>query len=128
MRGFVINTIATAVAFAAMAYLLKPNIQYEGDVVGLLVLAVVAGLVNGLIKPIVRLLSLPIRLATLGLFSLVINAAMLLLIAWLADKVSIHFTIHGFPPDFSLDAVIWAIVGSIVLSIISTIIGFFVPD
>jgi len=128
MRGFVINTIATAIAFAAMAYLLKPNIQYVGDVPQLILLAVIAVLVNGLIKPIIRLLSLPVRLATLGLFSLVINAGMLLLIAWLAGKVDIHFTIHGFPPDFSLDALIWAIIGSIVLSIISTIIGFFVPD
>jgi putative membrane protein len=128
MRGFVINTIATAIAFAAMAYLLKPNIQYEGDVVGLIVLAVIAGIVNGLIKPIIRLLSLPVRLATLGLFSLVINAGMLLLIAWLAGKVNIDFTIKGFPPDFSVDALVWAIIGSIVLSIISTIIGFFVPD
>jgi putative membrane protein len=128
MRGFVINTIATAIAFAAMTYLLKPNIQYVGDVPQLILLAIVAGVVNGLIKPIVRLLSLPIRIATLGLFSLVINAAMLLLIAWLADKVNIDFTIHGFPPDFSLDAVLWAIVGSIVLSIISSLVGIFVKD
>jgi putative membrane protein len=128
MRGFVINTIATAIAFAAMAWLLKPNIQYEGEIPQLILLAVIAGLVNGLIKPIIRLLSLPVRVATLGLFSLVINAGMLLLIAWLAGKADIHFTIHGFPPDFSLDALIWAILGSIVLSIISTIIGFFVPD
>jgi putative membrane protein len=128
MRGFLINTVVTAIAFAAMAYLLKPNIQYEGDVPGLILLAVIAGVVNGLIKPIIKLLSLPIRLATLGLFSFVINAAMLLLIAWLAGKVDIHFTIHGFPPDFTLDAFIWALIGSIVLSIISTIIGFFIHD
>ena len=128
MRGFVINTIATAIAFAAMTWLLKPNISYEGDLVGLVILAVIAGVVNGLIKPIIRLLSLPIRLATLGLFSLVINAAMLLLIAWLADKVNIDFTIKGFPPHFSADALVWAIIGSIVLSIIGTIIGFLVPD
>jgi putative membrane protein len=128
MRGFVVNTIVTAIAFAAMAYLLKPNIAYEGEIVGLIVLAVIAGIVNGLIKPIIKLLSLPIRLATLGLFTFVINAGMLLLIAWLADKANIDFTIHGFPPDFSIDALIWAVIGSIVLSILSTIIGFFVPD
>jgi putative membrane protein len=128
MRGFVINTVVTAIAFAAMAYILKPNIQYQGDIPALLLLAVIAGVVNGLIKPIIKLLSLPIRLATLGLFTFVINAAMLLLIAWLADKVDIHFTIHGFPPDFTLDAFIWALIGSIVLSVISTIIGFFIHD
>ena len=128
MRGFVINTIATAIAFAAMTYLLKPNIAYEGDLVGLLLLAVIAGVVNGLIKPIIKLLSLPIRLATLGLFSLVINAGMLLLIAWLAEKVNLDFTIKGFPPDFSADALLWAVVGSIVLSIIGTVVGIFIHD
>jgi putative membrane protein len=128
MRGFVINTVVTAIAFAAMAYLLKPNIQYEGDIPALLLLAVIAGVVNGLIKPVIKLLSLPIRLATLGLFTFVINAAMLLLIAWLADKVDINFTIHGFPPDFTLDAFIWALIGSVVLSVISTIVGFFIHD
>jgi putative membrane protein len=128
MRGFVINTVVTAAAFAAMAYLLQPNIQYQGDITGILVLAVIAGLVNGLIKPIIKVLSLPIRLATLGLFTFVINAAMLLLIAWLAGKLSIDFTIHGFPPDFTFDAFVWALIGSVVLSIVSTIIGFLVHD
>ena len=127
MRGFVIGTIATAIAFALMIYLL-PNIDYSGEIIGLIGLALVAGVVNGLIKPIVKLLALPIRLATLGLISFVINAAMLLLVAFLAGQLDIDFTIAGFPPDFSLDAVVWAVVGSIVLSLISTAIGLFIPD
>ena len=98
------------------------------DWVALLIVALIFGVVNAVIRPILIILSLPLEVLTLGLFTFVINAAMLLLIAWLADKVNIDFTIHGFPPDFSLDAVIWAVIGSIVLSIISTIIGFFVPD
>ena len=127
MRGFLIGTIATAVAFALMTYLL-PNVDYTGEIPGLIVLALIAGVVNGLIKPIVRLLALPVRMATLGLVSFVINAAMLLLIAWLAGVVDIPFTIAGFPPDFSVDAILWAVVGSVVLSIISTIIGMFIHD
>jgi putative membrane protein len=128
MRGFVIGTIATAIAFAVMIWLL-PNIDYKGDVVpGLLIIALIAGVVNGLIKPIVRLLALPVRMATLGLVGFVINAGMLLLIAWISDKLDISFTIAGFPPDFSLDAVIWAVVGSIVLSIVSTVIGLVIHD
>lgn len=128
MRGFVIGTIATAIAFGIMAYLLKPNIQYEGEILGLVVIALIAGIVNGLIKPIVRLLSLPVRMATLGLFGLVINAAMLLVIAWVADQLKIGFTIAGFPPTLSADAVLWALIGSVVLSVISTVVGMFVPD
>ena len=127
MRGFILGTLATAVAFAIMTYLL-PNLDYQGEIAGLVVLALIAGVVNGLIKPIVKLLSLPVRLATLGLFSFVINAAMLLLIAWIGGQLDIGFTIAGFPPDFSLDAVVWALVGSVVLSIISSVIGHFVPD
>ena len=128
MRGFILGTLATAVAFAVMTFLLKPNIAYTGEIGGLIVLALIAGVVNGLIKPIVRLLALPIRMATLGLIGFVINAAMLLLVAWLASLVHIDFSVGGFPPKLSLDTITWAIVGSIVLSIISTIIGKFVPD
>jgi putative membrane protein len=128
MRGFILGTLATALAFAVMTYLLKPNIAYTGEIGGLIVLALIAGVVNGLIKPIVKLLALPIRLATLGLVGFLINAAMLLLIAWVGSLVKIHFSIAGFPPDFSLDTLIWAVIGSIVLSIISSIIGHFVPD
>ena len=110
MRGFILGTLATAVAFAVMTFLLKPNIAYTGEIGGLIVLA------------------LPIRMATLGLIGFVINAAMLLLVAWLASLVHIDFSVGGFPPKFSIDTITWAIVGSIVLSIISTIIGKFVPD
>ena len=128
MRGFILGTLATALAFAIMTFLLKPNIAYTGEIGGLIVLAIIAGVVNGLIKPIVRLLALPIRMATLGLVGFLINAAMLILVAWLASLVKIDFTVGGFPPKFSLDTIIWAVVGSIVLSIISAIIGKFVPD
>jgi len=127
MRGFLIGTVATAIAFAAMTWLL-PNIDFTGDIPQLLLLALVAGLVNGLVKPIVRLLSLPVRLATLGLFSFVINAGMLLLIAWLSGQFDIPFSIAGFPPDFSFEAVGWALIGSVVLSIITSIVGHFVHD
>ena len=125
MRGFLIGTVATAIAFAIVTWLL-PNIDYTGDVPQLILLALVAGVVNGLIKPIVRLLSLPVRV--LGLFSLVINAGMLLLVAWISGQLSIPFSIAGFPPKFSLDALVWAFVGAIVLSIVNTIIGHFVED
>ena len=128
MRGFILGTLATALAFAILTFLLKPNIAYTGEIGGLIVLALIAGLVNGLIKPIVRLLALPIRIATLGLIGFVINAAMLILVAWLSSLASIKFTIGGYPPHFSIDTLIWAVVGAIVLSIISSIIGHFVPD
>jgi putative membrane protein len=128
MKGFVIGTIATAIAFAAMIWLL-PKIDYQGDVFpGLIVIALIAGVVNGLIKPIVRLVSLPIRMMTLGLFGFVINAGLLLLIAWISNNLKFDFTIAGFPPDLSLEAVLWAGIGAVVLSVISTVVGLVVHD
>jgi putative membrane protein len=127
LRGFIIGTIATAIAFALMTWLL-PNIDYTGDVPQLIILALVAGVVNGLVKPIIRLLSLPVRMATLGLFSFVINAGMLLLIAWISGELDVPFSIAGFPPDFSFEALGWALIGSVVLSIITSVIGHFIHD
>ena len=125
--GFIISTIATAITFAVVSYIL-PAIDFGGDIVNLIVLSIIAGLVNGLIKPIIKLFSLPLTMMTLGLFGIVINAALLLLIAWLADLVGITFTVGGFPPDFGLAAIGAAIVGAIAMSIVGAIVGLVVHD
>ena len=125
--GFIISTIATAITFAIVAYVL-PQIDFNDDLVSLLVLAVIAGLVNGLIKPIVKLFSLPLTVMTLGLFGIVINAGLLLLIAWLSDLVGITFTVGGFPPDFGLSAITAAIIGAVAMSIVGAVVGLVVKD
>ena len=125
--GFIISTIATAITFAIVAYVL-PQIDFNDDVVGLLILSVIAGLVNGLIKPIIKLFSLPLTVMTLGLFGVVINAGLLLLIAWLSDLIGISFTVGGFPPDFGLSAITGAIIGAIAMSIVGAIVGLVVKD
>ncbi len=127
MKGFVIGTIVTAIAFAAVVKFV-PHITFDGQVTTLIALSLIAGVVNGLIKPIVRLLALPIRMMTLGLIGFVINAGLLLFIAWIAGKLEIKFAIAGFPPDFTIDAVVWAVVASIVLSVTSTAVGLLVHD
>jgi len=128
MRGFIVGTIVTAIAFAILVRVV-PNFTYAGEPIGLVVIALIAGVVNGLIKPVVKLLALPIRMMTLGLVGFLINAGMLLLIAWLSDKVGgVDFAIAGFPPKLSFEAVGWAVVGSIVLSVISAVIGRVIPD
>ena len=125
--GFIISTIATAITFAVVSYIL-PAIDFGGDIVNLIVLSVIAGLVNGLIKPIIKLFSLPLTMMTLGLFGVVINAGLLLLIAWLADLVNITFTVGGFPPDFGIAAIGAALVGAIAMSIVGAIVGLVVHD
>lgn len=63
------------------------------------VLTLIFALLNSYLRPILKLLSLPINLITLGLFSFVINAAMLVILAWVVDLVwQPVFTIGGFPP------------------------------
>ena len=53
---------------------------------------------NGLIAPVVKALSMPISMMTMGLFGIVVNAALLLLIAWIASIAKFDFTVGGFPP------------------------------
>jgi putative membrane protein len=127
MIGFVIGTIATAIALIVLTTLI-PQITFEGDYPQLLLLAVIVGVVNGLIRPIVKTLALPISFMTMGLAGIVINAVLLLGVAWLANEVlAIPFAIAGFPPTFSLEAVVWAVVGAIVLGIVTAVIGMVVP-
>lgn len=125
--SFVIGTIATAITFAVVSYVL-PQIDFGGDVVNLLILAVIAGVINGLIKPIIKLFSLPLTVMTLGLFGIVINAGLLLLLAWVSDVVGIQFSVGGFPPDFDLEAIGAAVVGAIAISIVGSIVGLVVRD
>jgi putative membrane protein len=134
MRGFIVGTVVTAVAFWILAVVLPSYtsfdlVTYNGDPLGLIVVALVFGVVNGLIGPIVRLLALPIRLATLGLIGFVINAGLLLLTAWIADLLNVTLKIGDFPPDLlSINTFVAAIVGAIILSVISSLIGHFVKD
>lgn len=127
MRGFIIGTIATAITFAIVAYLL-PQIDYGDSIPGLIVVALIAGVVNGLVKPIIKLFSLPLTMMTFGLFGLVINAGLLLLIAWVSSLIGISFTVGGFPPDLSIDAIVAAVIGGIAISIVGTLVGMAVPD
>ncbi len=131
MKRIVIGIVATAIAFAVLVNVLPSSmVSFKGDAVGLLGLAVVFGLVNAFIGPIVRLLSFPISMLTLGLVGFVINAALLLLTAWAAhDVAKIDFTVGGFPTSgITADTLIAAVVASVVLSIISTIVGLVVRD
>ena len=129
MRGFIVGTIVTAVAFFLLTTFLPQFVSYEGDAIGLLVISAVFGVVNGLIGPIVRLLALPLRMMTLGLIGFVINAGLLLLTAAITDAMHFTFTVGDFPPDLlSVDTFIAAIVGAVVLSLVSTAIRLVLPD
>ena len=129
MRGFVVGTIVTAIAFFILTKFLPQFVSYDGDLIGLLVISVVFGVVNGLIGPIVRLMALPIRMATLGLVGFLINAGLLLLTAWITSLMNFDLTVGDFPPTLlRIDTLVAAIVGAVVLSLVSTAVRLVIPD
>ena len=129
MRGFVVGTIVTAIAFFILTKFLPQFVSYDGDLIGLLVISVVFGVVNGLIGPIVRLMALPIRMATLGLVGFLINAGLLLLTAWITSLMNFDLKVGDFPPTLlSIDTLVAAIVGAVVLSLVSTAVRLVLPD
>ncbi|MEV2210640.1 phage holin family protein [Streptomyces sp. NPDC050997] len=123
MMNFVVKTIANAGALAVAVWLLD-KITLTGDSTGkkiwaLIVVALVFGLVNFLVKPIVKVLTFPLFILTLGLITLVVNALMLLLTSWLADKLDLSFHVEGF----------WtAVLGGLIISIVSWALHVVLPD
>ncbi len=119
--------VTTALAVAA-ATLLIDGISFDGPIHGqdelkdklvpLLLVSLILGVVTSFVKPILTIVSIPFIVITFGLFLLVINAAMLKLTSWLADKLDIGFHVTGFWP-----AVGGAIVITVVTWIVDSVIG-----
>lgn len=122
-----INAIGVYVAVLVVPQIKFPAAQdllkLQGNWWQVIVVAVILALINSYLKPILKMLSFPITLLTMGLFAFVLNAALLLLVAFIADKVDIAFTIGGFPPSFTADSFVGALIGSIVISIVSIVLG-----
>ena len=132
MKGFLITLVVTAIAIVIVTYIL-PSVQFKNasdHIPQVVILAALIGLVNSFIKPVVGILSFPVNAMTLGLFGVVVNGVLLLLIAYVANTwFDIPFTIAGFPDSaLSIDAIIAAIVASIALGLITAVIGLVVHD
>jgi putative membrane protein len=130
----VIQVAINAVALL-FAGLLVPGIEIvwadeaEGIVITLVALAVVFGLVNTFVRPLARLVSIPLNIATLGLFSVVLNAGLLLAVAFIVDLVwQPLIVIGGYPPGLSLQAVATAAVGAFIISVVATTLNVLIPD
>ena len=128
MRGFIVNTVITAVAFYVLTKFGSQFVSYDGELIGLLALAVIFGAVNGLIGPVVRILAFPLSLMTMGLIGLVINAGLLLATAYVANSTGFDLTVGDFPPDLTADTIVAAVVGSFVLSLVGTAVRLVVRD
>ena len=128
MRGFVVGTVITAIAFYILTRFLSQFVKYDGELVGLLVIAVIFGIVNGLIGPIAKMLTLPISIMSMGLVGFLVNAGLLLVTALVADAAGFHLSVGGFPPDLTANTIVAAVVGSVVLSVVGTVARLVVPD
>ena len=100
--------------------LVLPGLVFDVTLISLVLVGILFGLVNALIRPIVKLLTLPINVITLGLFTLVINAAMLVLTVLLADALTLQGGLG--------DKLIAIFVGAILISIVSTVLSWVLPD
>jgi putative membrane protein len=118
MGKLLIRLIVNAIALWA-AVQLVPGLSYEGGPVTLFLVALIFGLVNALVRPLITLLTCPLIMVTLGLFVLVINGIMLALTAWLSQLFNLGFFVDGF----------WAaLLGALVISIVSALLSLFVAD
>jgi len=129
LKGFIVGTVVTAIAFYVLTRFLPQFVSYDGQLVGLLVLAAIFGFVNGLIGPIVRTLALPLTFMTMGLIGFAINAGLLLATAVIANSTGFDLTVGDFPPTLlSVDTFVAAVVGAVVLSVVGTVVRLVVPD
>jgi putative membrane protein len=101
-----------------VAVFLVPGLDFafepENAWLKFLLVAFIFGLVNTFVRPILRIVTFPITMITLGLFLLVINALLLLLTDWIAGKLDVTFYVESFG---------WAVLGAIVISIVNAILG-----
>jgi putative membrane protein len=115
---FLIRLVVTAVALW-VAVKFVPGLHWSGPLVGLLEVAIVFGLLNAIVRPLLAMLTCPLVVLTLGLFLLVLNGLMLWLTALLSGRLGLGFAVDGFVPAF---------IGALVVSVTSAILNLVVAD
>jgi putative membrane protein len=124
MVEMIIRILVNAAAVWVAVQVLPDNLlsfTFGNDWWKLLVVALVFALVNSYIKPIVKALSFPISMMTLGLVAFVINAAMLLLVALASGQLKLGFKVGDFPPNITADTIVGALAGAVIISVVSTV-------
>src|SRR5262245_36767516 len=121
--GFVVRVLVTAVALW-VAELIVPGIRitaqgtWEG-VLTLLVVALIFGVINAVLKPLIKIFGCLFYILTLGLIAFVVNALLFLLTGWLAGQLNLPFEVNGFWAAF------W---GAIIVGVVSWLINLVIPD
>jgi putative membrane protein len=115
---FLIRLLVNAAALW-VATRIVPGVTYSGGTLPLLAVALVFGIINAVLRPIAIILTFPVLIVTLGLFTLVINGVMLLLTSSLSDALGLGFHVAGFWPAF------W---GALVVTIVSWALSLAIKD
>jgi putative membrane protein len=107
--GIILRILINAAGLWVAVSLLD-GLEFDGTPLALLGIALIMGVANVLVRPVVTLLSLPLILLTLGLFLLVVNAIVLSLVVWLAESLELGLTSESFW---------WTLAGAFVISLVS---------
>ena len=124
MGSFLLRAAVTGLALWVVT-LIVPGISFVGGDTTLqragivLVVAIVFGVVNAIVKPVVQIMSIPLYILTLGLFTLVVNALMLMLTAWITEFTTWGLRIEDFW---------WAVLGALIISIVSFALSVLIPE
>jgi putative membrane protein len=118
VRKLLLRLIINAAALY-VATELVPDITVEGGWQVLLIVALIFGVINALIRPLLKLLTCPLVILTLGLFTFIINALLLLLTSWVAGQLGVEFYVANFMAAF------W---GGLVISVVSLVLSMFLSD
>lgn len=136
MRGFIATLLVTGVALWVAARFV-PGIEIPsalfakipGDLIAFGTIALVFGLVNGMIGPLVKALSLPFNMASMGLFGIVVNMLLFLGAAYVSNEIGGSMKVGDFPPDLLTQAtLVAAVLGSIVVGLVSALVRLVVRD
>ena len=118
MTKFIIRWAINAAGLYAAVWVV-PGIEYLGDWTGILWLALIIGLLNALVRPLLKFLTCPLIILTLGLFTIIINTVMLLLTRTIGQNLGIGLSVDGF----------WsALLGSLVMSVVSIVMSLIFRD
>ena len=123
MTNLLVKLLGNAIALAIATWLLD-DITLEGAttwrrVLTLLIVAAIFGIVNAVVRPVAKLLSLPFIILTLGLLIFVINALMLMLTSWISGKFDVPFNVEGFGT---------ALLGALIITVVSWLLSAVLPD
>jgi putative membrane protein len=117
VRSLLLHWVLNAAALWVAAALV-PGLEFNGGLGRLLLVAAVFGIVNSILRPLLTILTCPLIVLTLGLFTLVINALMLLVTGWLSESWNLGFTVTGFWAAF------W---GGLAVGLVSMVLALLLP-